>query len=267
MSSGDFNTVLYSPPDYIIDVISSQKSKRNSRARWTISDVSVKSGKDLNIARRDLLNLATATGSCIMSDWKCDICCYHHVRVKLLLGAVLEVTDDGEVMYSFPANWKRLLQQRSIARQFKTKFDEVSPLLWTVFRGTFGTALVASLVFLAIAIIVVQSSGSSSSSSSSDSKSSDSYSSSSASSSRLIGDLFDVVRTIRLLRNRVPYIICTLILDCKELITIPNLYKQRKGSYDVSRYMLLVSLRRWRSELRFDARTIISSAIHLNWVA
>eukprot|EP01036_Dinobryon_divergens_P032330 gene32330-41892_t len=130
--SGDFNTVLYSPPEYIIDVISSQESKINGGTRWTISDVSVKSGKDLNTARRDLLNLATATG------------------------AVLEVTDDGEVLYSFPANWKRLLQQRSIARQFKTKVNEVSPLLWAAFRGTFGTALVASLVFLAVAILVVQ---------------------------------------------------------------------------------------------------------------
>ena len=62
MISGDFNTVLYSPPEYIIDVIS-QESKINGGTRWTISDVSVKSGKDLNTARRDLLNLATATGS------------------------------------------------------------------------------------------------------------------------------------------------------------------------------------------------------------
>ena len=63
MSVGDFNTVLYSPPEYIIDVISSQESKINGGTRWTISDVSLKSGEDLNTARHDLLNLATATGS------------------------------------------------------------------------------------------------------------------------------------------------------------------------------------------------------------
>ena len=112
------------------------------------------------------------------------------------------MTDDGEVLYSFPANWKRLLQQRSIARQFKTKVNEVSPLLWAVFRGTFGTALVASLVFLAVAILVVQSSGSSSSSSNSDSKNSDDSRSSSV-SSRLIIDLLDVVRTIGLSRSAI----------------------------------------------------------------
>ena len=124
----------------------------------------------------------------------------------LLPGAVLEVTDDGEVLYSFPANWKRLLQQRSIARQFKTKVNEVSPLLWAAFRGTFGTALVASLVFLAVAILVVQSSGSSSSSSSnSDSKNSDDSRSSSV-SSRLIIDLLDVVRTIGLSRSAILYL-------------------------------------------------------------
>ena len=59
MSSGDLNTVLFNPPKYILDVIS---SRNNGLARWTISDVSVQSGKDLNTARRDLLNLATATG-------------------------------------------------------------------------------------------------------------------------------------------------------------------------------------------------------------
>lgn len=124
---------------------------------------------------------------------------------KLLIGAVLEVTDDGEVLYSFPSNWKRLLQQRSIARQFKTKVDEVSPLLWAAFRGTFGTALIASLVCLAVAILVVQSSGSSSSSSNSDSKNSDDSRSSNV-SSRLIIDLLDVVRTIGLSRSAILYL-------------------------------------------------------------
>ena len=61
MSGGVFNTVLYSPPEYIIDVISSQESKMNGGTRWT--DVSVKSGEDLHTVRHDLLNLATATGS------------------------------------------------------------------------------------------------------------------------------------------------------------------------------------------------------------
>jgi hypothetical protein len=75
--------------------------------------------------------------------------------LKLLLGAALEVTDDGEVLYSFPANGKRLLQQRSIARQFKTKVNEVNPLLRDAFRGTFVTALVASLVFL-VAIVILK---------------------------------------------------------------------------------------------------------------
>ena len=49
MSGGVFNTVLYSPPEYIIDVISSQESKINGGTRWT--DVSVKSGEDLNTVR------------------------------------------------------------------------------------------------------------------------------------------------------------------------------------------------------------------------
>ena len=40
MSGGVFNTLLYSPPEYIIDVISSQESKINGGTRWT--DVSVK---------------------------------------------------------------------------------------------------------------------------------------------------------------------------------------------------------------------------------
>ena len=45
-----------------MDVISSQDERNGRIARWTISDVAVKSGKDLNTARRDLLNLATVTG-------------------------------------------------------------------------------------------------------------------------------------------------------------------------------------------------------------
>ncbi len=62
LSTSDFNSNLYSPPEYIVDVISSQDERNGRIARWTISDVSVKSGKDLNTARRDLLNLATVTG-------------------------------------------------------------------------------------------------------------------------------------------------------------------------------------------------------------
>ena len=117
------------------------------------------------------------------------------------------MTDDGEVLYSFPANWKRLLQQRSIARQFKTKVDEVSPLLWAVTRGTFGTALIASLVFITVAILFVQSSASSSSSSSSSDSDNDSQNSdnsrSSSVSGRLIVDLLDVVRTIERRRSAI----------------------------------------------------------------
>ena len=118
----------------------------------------------------------------------------------------MEVTDDGEVMYSFPLNWKRILLQRSLARQFKEKFDKASPLLWAAFRSTFGIALIASLVLIATAIIFAESS----SSSSSDNNKSGS-SSSSTGGQRLIIDLADVVFNLSLtFRHLVAFVNCLM---------------------------------------------------------
>lgn len=56
----DMNAILYNPPSYILEVVSAGNRKRGKR--WTISDIAVDAGIDLNTARRDLLNLASATG-------------------------------------------------------------------------------------------------------------------------------------------------------------------------------------------------------------
>lgn len=61
----DFNTALYDPPKYIVDVFSDKSNFKNGedkRQRWTISDVAVRAGIDINTAKMDLMNLAHITG-------------------------------------------------------------------------------------------------------------------------------------------------------------------------------------------------------------
>lgn len=78
------------------------------------------------------------------------------------------MTDDGEILFSFPPNWKSLLFQRSFARRVKLRYEEVSPVLSAGFRATFGIILITSIVF----ITIVLSSASTSSSENDNNKSS-----------------------------------------------------------------------------------------------
>jgi hypothetical protein len=79
---------------------------------------------DLNTARTSLMTLATLTGG------------------------DLEVTNDGEILYSFPKDVRSILQQRSAGQKIKTAYGTLSPYLMFALRTSFGLALFTSLAII-----------------------------------------------------------------------------------------------------------------------
>lgn len=70
---------------------------------------------------------------------------------SLNLGATLEVTSSGEIMFTFPPDWRNILQERSYATKLKATFEKYRPYLISGFRASFGVALLASIAFIYIA--------------------------------------------------------------------------------------------------------------------
>jgi hypothetical protein len=93
-----FTDQLKSPPAYIIDVIENSLTVAPT-------DVSAKGGVDISSAKKDLLLLASLTA------------------------ATLQVTDDGDVVYSFPSDFKQRLLQRSIAARVNNLYQTLYPFI------------------------------------------------------------------------------------------------------------------------------------------
>lgn len=91
-----FEEQIYNPPPYLIDLI-----KENDNQRLTIPQVAVKGGVELGSAKRDLMAMATLTG------------------------ATLEVTGDGEIMFTFPTNIESVLRKKSNAYKVQEVVDKV----------------------------------------------------------------------------------------------------------------------------------------------
>ncbi|KAJ1394579.1 hypothetical protein B484DRAFT_272245, partial [Ochromonadaceae sp. CCMP2298] len=151
--------LFFNPPKYLLEV-----AKKNADKRLTVADVAAAGGADIPTARRDLMRLATT------------------------IGATLEVTNGGEILYNIPRDFEQRLLQKSFGRRAQLLFDAASPPLFYLFRISFGVMLILSLAIITTAIFVATSS--SSSSSDDDNRSSSRSSSSSSFNVNLLFNMF-----------------------------------------------------------------------------
>ncbi len=122
------------PSSAVLDAVAASSRKDAVLA----SDVASAAGISLSQARQDLTTLAA------------------------LVRADLAVTNDGELIYSFPDNLKLVLAQNSAKYQLLQSVEKAWPLVFWVVRVSFGVALLASLVAIFTTISFIQSSSSSS---------------------------------------------------------------------------------------------------------
>ena len=140
---------LETPPESIIRAV----ERIGPNVPISVGDASALSGTDLNTARVNLMTLATLTGG------------------------DLEVTENGEIMYSFPRGVRSVLERRSLGQKIKVTYNKASPFLYYGLRASFGTLLLTSLVIIVFTVVAasVSASSSSSSSDSRDDRRSNSY--------------------------------------------------------------------------------------------
>ncbi|AQK71512.1 hypothetical protein Zm00014a_044669 [Zea mays] len=112
--------------------------------RVTIGDVASRAGLQLAQAERALQALAADTEG------------------------FLEVSEDGEVLYVFPKDYRAKLAGKSFRMRVEPLVDKAKQVGAYLVRVSFGTALIASIVLVYTTIIAILSSSSTSSSTSSD---------------------------------------------------------------------------------------------------
>ncbi|EOY08246.1 Iron-sulfur cluster biosynthesis family protein isoform 1 [Theobroma cacao] len=99
--------------------------------RVTIGDVSSKAGLNLNQAQKALQALASDTNG------------------------FLEVSDEGDVLYVFPKDYRAKLAAKSLRIRFEPWVDKAKAALEYLVRVSFGTALIASIVLVYTTIIAL----------------------------------------------------------------------------------------------------------------
>jgi hypothetical protein len=104
-----------------------------------ITDVAAVAGVSLSQARKDLTALASLT--------KGDIA----------------VSNDGELIYSFPKNINSVLSSNSAKYRALEQYEQVKPILFYLVRVSFGAVLLASLFAIFSTILFISASSSSSS--------------------------------------------------------------------------------------------------------
>ncbi|KAG9459103.1 hypothetical protein H6P81_003611 [Aristolochia fimbriata] len=104
------------------------------RGRVTIGDVASKGGLKLNEAEKALQALAADTGG------------------------FLEVSDEGDVLYVFPKDYRAKLTGKSFRMKIEPLLEKSKAIFEYLIRVSFGTALVASIVIVYTSIITLISS-------------------------------------------------------------------------------------------------------------
>lgn len=102
--------------------------------RVTIGDVASKAGLELKEAQKALQALAADTDG------------------------FLEVSDEGDVLYVFPRDYRAKLAGKSFRLKVEPLFDKTKAAAEYLVRVSFGTALIASIVVVFSAIVVLLSS-------------------------------------------------------------------------------------------------------------
>ncbi|KAG6437240.1 hypothetical protein SASPL_102152 [Salvia splendens] len=106
----------------------------SSGRRVTVGDVASKAGLKLNEAQRALQALAADTDG------------------------FLEVSDEGDVLYGFPKDYRSKLAAKSLKIKFEPLVEKGKMAAEYVVRVSFGTALIASIVIVYTTIIAIASS-------------------------------------------------------------------------------------------------------------
>jgi len=105
--------------------------------RVTVTDVAATAGIDIPSARQGLVTLAAKTE------------------------ATLEVSSDGEIVYSFSNDFRSRLRQESSAQKVRELYGQIKPILDYLIRISFGSLLFLSLFVVFSSIIMISSSSSS----------------------------------------------------------------------------------------------------------
>lgn len=98
---------------------------------WTTADVAIGTGLPLDVVEPRLLALAVATG------------------------AQLRVADDGNVMYVFPAQLRRLLLARSWRLRLDAWLRKVWSVLFWIIRCSFGVVLVVLVALISLLVLLL----------------------------------------------------------------------------------------------------------------
>lgn len=121
---------LSAPGDNILDAVD------RAGRRLSVSDAASFSGIDLIDARTQLMSLTSLTDG------------------------NLEVTTDGEIVYSFNENFRSTLLRRSPIMKLRRAWQFCAAPLYSLVRISFGVALFTSLAIIASAVLVASSSSS-----------------------------------------------------------------------------------------------------------
>ena len=121
------------PPESILSAV-----EKAPNYRLTVADCAASSGMDLFSARQGLTLLASLTGG------------------------DLEVTQEGDIVYSFANDFRSRLYGRSVGQKLKEFYRIIAPILFYLVRISFGVFLLASLAIISSTFFVVISGGSSS---------------------------------------------------------------------------------------------------------
>eukprot|EP01039_Chlorochromonas_danica_P000375 gene375-407_t len=77
------------------------------------------------------------------------------MALATLSQAVLEVTEDGEILYSFPPNIDSVVAKKSFLRKMQLSYEKIQPVVNYGFRISFGVFLLTSLFLVIIALQTV----------------------------------------------------------------------------------------------------------------
>ena len=99
--------------------------------RVTVGDVAAQAGLELNLAQQGLLALASDAGG--------------H----------LQVAESGDIVYSFPPNFRSILRNKYWQLRWQQWWEKVWRVLFYLIRISFGIMLIASIVLISVAIIAI----------------------------------------------------------------------------------------------------------------
>ncbi|HHP7231394.1 MAG TPA: hypothetical protein ACFCUY_11125 [Xenococcaceae cyanobacterium] len=99
--------------------------------RVTVGDVAAQAGLELNLAQQGLLALASDAGG--------------H----------LQVAESGDIVYSFPQNFRTILRNKYWQLRWQQWWSKVWRVLFYLIRISFGIMLIASIILISVAILAI----------------------------------------------------------------------------------------------------------------